>query len=288
MNTNRIFKPVFLLTLPIATVCAANAADYPRVILAQHPAAYYRLDEPPGAAMARDLSPAHANATVSAATGVIGAASAPTQATAMLPGISTNSAVFSGGAASASITIPFSAALSPVNSDGQTGAPFSCECWVRPATAAPSSPMSVLSVAGVAIGGNYANGSGWDFSEAGNPARWQVTMRSQQGVVSLASPSPVTVAQWNHLAVTWDGATATFFVNGATKQSQAVTGYLAVPNFSGTIGAGPNTGGASFQGAVAEVAFYTYALHPAAISNHFALGSAILSARATTATTTTP
>jgi hypothetical protein len=280
MNTTHTSKFAFRLAVAMAGVCAANAADYPRVILAQHPAAYYRLDEPPGATVARDLSPAHANATVNPGASATGATA---QAAAMLPGISTNSAVFSGGLNSASITIPFSAALSPVNSDGLTGAPFSCECWVRPATAVPASPMCLLSVAGVAIGGSYANGSGWDFSEAGNPATWHLTMRSQQGAADLTGSTAVTAAQWNHLAVTWDGATATFFLNGVASESKAVPGYLAVPNFAGTIGAGPNTGGGAFEGAMAELVFYTNAVDPITISNHFAVGHAILGTALSTA-----
>src|SRR5579872_6216104 len=286
---NKQSKTALLLFATVTAVLTAKAADYPRVILAQHPVAYYRLDEPPGAALAHDLSPAHSHATVNAASGIIsgGASGTPAQGAALLPAISTNSAVFSGGANSASITIPYSTALSPVNSDGLTGGPFSCECWVRPAAAAAvSGPMCPLSMAGVAIGGNYASGSGWDFTEAGSPAKWQLTMRSQQGVIALAASTAVTAAQWNHLAVTWDGTTAKFYVNGAAAQSKPVPGYLAVPNFAGTIGSGPNTGGENFEGAVAEVAFYNYALHPAAISNHFALGNAIISARAAITSTT--
>jgi len=285
---NKHSKTTLLLLASMTAALAANAADYPRVILAQHPVAYYRLDEPPGATLAHDLSPAHLHATINVAAGLVGGASSPpAQGTALLPAISTNSAVFSGGASSPSITIPYSTALSPVNSDGLTGGPFSCECWVRPAAAAAvSGPMCPLSMAGVAIGGNYASGSGWDFTEAGSPAKWQLTMRSQQGVIALADSSAVTPAQWNHLAVTWDGATAKFYVNGAAAQSKPVPGYLAVPNFAGTIGSGPNTGGENFEGAVAEVAFYNYALHPAAISNHFALGNAIISARAAITSTT--
>jgi len=207
----------------------------------------------------------------------------------MTPGISTNCAVFSGGESSPSITIPYSSAISPVNSDGLTGAPFSCECWVRPATAAVPSPISLVSMAGVATGGSYPNGSGWEFSEAGQPAAWQLTMRSQGGVVNLAAANAITPAQWNHLAVTWDGTAAKFYVDGVAAQSKAVPGYLAMPNYAGTIGAGPNTGGGNFDGAIAEVAFYTYALHPATISNHFALGQSILSATAaTTASLTKP
>jgi len=284
MNRKQIVSFIVRLAAAVAVACAVTAADYPRVILAQHPAAYYRLDDAVGSAAARDLTLAHSNGTYNSGTGPTGA---PIVATASQAGISTNSAVFIGGVDSPTITIPYSTAISPVNADGITGAPFSCECWVRPGITTAASPMSVLSIAGVATGGNYPNGSGWEFSEVGNPAMWRLTMRSQSGTADLPGSTALTAGQWNHLAVIWDGTTATFFVNGAAQVSKSVSGYLAVPNFAGTVGAGPNTGGGAFQGVVAEVVFYTNAVSPITVSNHFALGSAILSARGATAAAST-
>jgi hypothetical protein len=86
---------------------------------------YYRLDAPPGAAAFADLSPAHAIAAFS-----YSGIGSPPLAVEGVAGISSNSALFSGLASAPLIIIPSSPALSPVNSDGQTGAPFSVELWV--------------------------------------------------------------------------------------------------------------------------------------------------------------
>jgi len=247
----------------------ANAADYPTTILGDKPVAYYRLEELPGATVAVDSSSNALNGTYnfnSTGSPLLG-----------LPGIDTNSISFSYGSGASDfgyVSIPYNILLSPVNSDGLTGAPFSAECWVEATTLTLSDYISPVAMSGAYTGGTYANGSGWNFYEAATtPPTWQLFIRTKAGVEILADPTPIALLQWYHLAVTWDGTNAIFYVNAAPQQTLALNNYLAVPNYAAAIGAGPQTGHGAFVGGVDEVAFYTNALTATQITNHYKIGT---------------
>lgn len=105
-------------------------------------------------------------------------------------------------------------------------------------------------------------------------------MRTTQGIVSLVDSNALMPGQWTYLAATWDGTTATLFVNGTARQAALVTGYLAAAGATSTIGGGPAAGRSPFAGAVSEVAFYATALETASVSNHFAIGQIVLGSAA--------
>ena len=248
----------------------AMAADYPTTILADKPVAYYRLEEFPGATVAVDSSTNRLNGTYH-----FNDAGSPQLG---LPGIDTNSILFSypsnNPADYGFVDIPYNSLLSPVNSDGLTGGPFSAECWVQAATLSPADYLCPLAMSGPASGGSYNNGSGWVFYEAQTtPATWQLFLSTAGSVVVLSDPTPMAGQQWYHLAVTWDGTFAVFYVNGASQASAALNNYLAVPGYDAAIGAGPQSGHSAFLGGVDEVAFYTNALTPAQVLNHYQVGT---------------
>jgi hypothetical protein len=262
----------------IASACAAIGSEYRISIFRTNPVGYWRLQELPGATIAADASTNqlagiyHFNSVGSPALGQVG--------------ISSNSVVFSYGPGGASdygyVSIPYNPILSPVNSDGVTGAPFSAECWLTAATASPSDYISPLAICGSVSGAPYANGSGWNFYEAPTtPATWQLCMRTESGLQSLVASAPVVANQWVHLCATFDGSFAKLYVNGEAQATNTLTNYVAVPiGTGGAIGAGLQTGHGPWEGAVDEVAIYAYALSAQQISNHFSIGSHWLSIQA--------
>jgi predicted secreted protein len=244
-------------------VDAAHAA-YPDLILSNNPVAYYRLEEIAGST-AFDATSNHFDATyiVNAGYPQLG-----------LPGITTNSVLFQNVPATGSILIPYRPELSPTNSDGQTGAPFSAECWVQ-ATSTPSDYAVPLSMFGAyELNPPYVNASGWNFYQsapsAGNTF-WVFNLKN--GAFLTASPA-ITLLRWYHLAATFDGSNAVFYVNGVSNVSAGgINSYLANHNADGQIGAGVTTGFQPFSGGVDEVAFYTNLLSPAQILAHYQLGT---------------
>ena len=101
-----------------------------------------------------------------------------------------------------------------------------------------------------AYGGPNPNGSGWNFYQSETtPWTWQVFMRTTNAVDIVGSGANVVLGQWTHLAVTWDGTTATFYVNGQPNASSPLPGYLADPNGGdGVIGGPGQTGHGPFEG----------------------------------------
>jgi hypothetical protein len=254
---------------------AARAADYPTTILADNPVAYYRLEELAGPT-AFDATTNHLDGAYN-----FNDANSPQLG---LPGIDTNSILFTYGPGGpsdfGSVSIPDSALLAPTNSDGITGAPFSAECWVLATTLTTPDYIVPLAMSGpYAASGTYANGSGWNFYQSQTtPQSWQVFMRTEAGV-EIVGGTPVTLLEWTHLAVTWDGTNAIFYVNGVGGAPVALGAYLADPNgANGAIGAGPETGHGAFEGGVDEVAFYGYPLTAAQVLNHYTVGTNSISA----------
>ncbi|HTL58051.1 MAG TPA: LamG-like jellyroll fold domain-containing protein [Candidatus Limnocylindrales bacterium] len=246
---------------------AVVASDYPATILGDNPVSYYRLEETSGS-VAADSSLNHFDGTyVQNSTG--------TYPQLVQPGIDTNSVFFNGGANFAHVIIPYNILLSPTTADGKTGAPFSAECWVQATSDSLADYTSPLAMSGAYSGAYAANGSGWNFYQTQGPnSSWALFIRggSVYGFNSLAK---VILLQWYHLAVTWDGTAATFYVNGMAQNSAPITYYAVDPvaAYDGSIGSGPQTGHGAFAGGVDEVAFYTNALTAAQIMNHYRVGT---------------
>jgi hypothetical protein len=255
-----------LFAIILLRAVAASAATYPDTILSDHPVAYYRLEELTGATTAVDSS----------GNGLDGSYvlnNAGTFPQLGLPGIDTNSVAFNGGTDPGSVRIPYNILLSPTNEDGLSGAPFSAECWAQASTDSLADYTSPLAMSG-AYTATYANGSGWNFYQTqGAGSSWSLFIRGG-AVYSIAGPK-VTLLQWYHLAVTWDGTNATFYVNGASQGTSKIVYKAVDPNvgYAGSIGSGPQTGHGAFAGGVDEVSFYTNALGADRILAHYQIGT---------------
>jgi chitodextrinase len=128
---------------------------------------------------------------------------------------------------------------------------FTLEAWVKPRTA-----PSDATVLGTWVSGDDGGPMIWVDHLVG---RYRLTLN--KGVVSdyLDSGQTPLVGQWQHLAATYDGAVARFYVDGVETASKAFTGNVGDSN-TWRVGAyGPGPGG-FFDGAVDEVRVYDRAL----------------------------
>ena len=241
---------------------AARATDYPSTILADHPVAYYRLEELSGQAI--DSSPSGLNGNY-----VFNSVNSPELG---LPGIDTNSILFSPGAGAGDagqIDVSYDPVLAPAAADGTHGAAFSVELWAQP-NVQPNGAYLVPLADNSPFGGSTPNSGGWNWYQTPGPnSAWCFDLRPNSFLVF----SQVTLLQWYHLAATYDGTNLTVYINGVSQGSFRDTGFVVNPGYDIFIGNGPNTGQTPFQGGIDEVAFYTNVLSAAQILNHYQVGT---------------
>lgn len=267
MKTNDLFKSCLLRVL----VTAAGAlflgpkasfaqTNYPAVILADHPSAYYRFEETSG------TTAADSSTNGIAATYVINSAGSPIQGE---PGIDTNSLLFTGQAGDSTfgeVEIPAGPQIMPMAADGIHSAPFSAELWVQPTTS-PSDYEVPLEV------GAYPNG--WNIYISPGPGASYFIVNMPGGVFFSSFGAPVQFLNWYHLVFTYDGTNETFYINGVSTGTypaglQPATGLVYADVGSGQQIYSPT---AAFKGGIDEVAFYTYVLSPSQVTNHYAVGT---------------
>jgi hypothetical protein len=219
----------------------ASAADYPTTILADHPVAYYRLEEPNGSATVADSS---GNGNIGYVTYVTQADNITVYPQLGLPGIDTNSALFatSTGPGQGDIDVPWTSAMNPTT-DGTNGAPFSAELWVQATKQSSGYGVPLDSSCNFAQPPPWNNSAGWNFYETAGPgSTWSFSIRPNPGFVG--NGPAVTVGQWTHLVLSYDGTNATFYVNGVPFGTYAVPQYLANPGTGSAadllVGQGPS------------------------------------------------
>ena len=87
---------------------------------------------------------------------------------------------------------------------------------------------------------------------------------SKCGIVSVAAGTTITKGAWHHIALTADGTTYRFYLDGVLKGTHAQT---AKPLETGPIGIGRKFGvGGFFKGSIDEVGVWHFALSPAAVA----------------------
>jgi Concanavalin A-like lectin/glucanases superfamily len=261
-----------ILLVPFAAIfvllgIASANAGYPELILPNNPAAYYRLEELPGATIAVDSSPNHFDATYVYNSG----SSSPALGN---PGIATNSAGFNGGttADKGFVLIPYHSELNPQMPDLQHGAPFSVECWVQATTQPPAYSVPLASFGHYNDPAPFGNASGWNIYQTPGPnSSWIFNLKT---VGFFNWTGAIELLKWYHLVFTFDGSAGYFYINGVEASSLGgITAYLANPSYNGQIAAGDNVGFLPFVGGVDEVAFYTNALSLATVVADYQLGT---------------
>jgi hypothetical protein len=232
----------FAAALVLSGVRTANAADYPSTILADHPIAYYRLEETSGT-----------TAADSSASGLFPGTYIVNGSYPLLgqPGIDTNSITLS-VAAPSSVTAGY-------YPEFNQQAPFSFEIWARPVSTDPGNNRCPI--------GNWSGwglDSGWYvYQSAGAPNTFALVCDSANGTW-LTSPA-FNLLSWCHLVGTYDGTNMSFYMNGALVGTHSAAGYvantvnpLALGNRSDASGYG------AFDGGLDEFAYYT---------NHYQVGT---------------
>jgi hypothetical protein len=265
-------------SLPLAVALtmlsvAAAKADYPGTILADHPVAYYRLEEPNGSTTVADSS---GNAFTGFITYVTQADNITVFPQLGVPGIDSNSCLFatSTGTGQGHIDVPWNTTMNPTT-DGTNGAPFSAEVWVQATTQSGGYGVPLDDNMEYGQPAPYGNSAGWNFYQTPGPSTWSFSVRPNPGFVG--NGPAVTLGKWTHLVLTYDGTNATFYVNGVAFGTFAAPGYLANPGIGPSsdmlVGEGPNTGQIPYDGYVDEIAIYNYALSVTQITNHYAVGT---------------
>jgi hypothetical protein len=266
MNRFRKIQTGGLKLLALATGLVAPGlnsarADYPSTVLADHPSAYYRLEETAGMT-AFDSSGNGLDATYvfnsENTSPLLGQA-----------GIDTNSIAFNGGGSDYGyVDIPASPLITPVKADGTNSAPFSAEMWVK-ANGQPASWTVPLEMA------QWPNG--WNFyvsgADAGNGATSYFYLDMRSGIFNAAVDFPIQFLAWYHLAVTFDGTNAMFYVNGIAHGPYDASGFVPAVGEDAHVGSGQGVGWNPLDGGVDEVAFYTNVLTAAQVANHYQVGT---------------
>jgi hypothetical protein len=252
---------------------------YAKVVVADGPVAYWRLDEPDGSTNASDAvgsfdgayTPNSGTFTHDAPTGI------PHE---------TNGAIgMSGGAV---VIVPYSIEINPVGA-------FTVEGWfdASSATSGGNDYRTAIS----SISNPYGAGpSGWlVYQTAANNWSWWPYSGFYAGG-QLTDNDQVVPNQWYYLTLVYDGTTFIFYVDGIAKASGPVSGFTqngnvpaggaasynynynvtpGLPSYNG-IGSGSFVIGQRFDdafnpfaGIVDDVAVYNKALTPAQIQNHF-------------------
>jgi hypothetical protein len=244
---------------------------YAQIIAADHPVAYWRLDEPDGSLTAVDAvgtfdgsysGPLNAVFTYQAPTGI--------------PHYTNDPAI--GLSNGATVNIPYAAELNPDRT-------WSAETWFMPSSLG-------------ADGGDYRVILSSQYNFFPNPYNGWYIYQQPNGTIAfvpqpgngfiVAGPNDpahsnlLVPGNWYHLVASDDGVNFNVFINGQLRASFPVSGIAFIPNGTGVNGDGTTGGGATvigrrtdgafnpFLGTADETAFYNYALTPAQVQAHFA------------------
>ncbi len=233
----------------------STRADFPSLVLDDKPALYFRLSE-------SIANPSYSYATNQGSTGTSsqGTYNGLEQTMKQQPGAMAGDPAARFDGSSQYVLIPTAA---PVN----VGPPFTIEAWVKPASIRASGSLVCP------VGSLYRNttapntdAKGWVFYQDADG--WNYRQGDSTGYrINIKAGGAPDTNTWYHLVVTFDGTTATLYVNGALGTSGSNSAYQ--PNTDVPMGIGAR-GDASFQfpGSVDEVAIYPSVLSASTIAAH--------------------
>ena len=215
---------------------------YGAAIIADHPVAYWRLDEARGPTVFDSFGTNHGIAGGHVSFGQFGA----------LPYARQNCVGFD-GTAGTKVDVAYASKLNPPL--------FSVECWVQSAgtTNALECPIASRDVSPAA---GY-------FFEISADRHWTLQLGTAFGWQTNYGPA-VVPGKWTFLAGVFDGSNQLFYVDGqlvAQTNAQLMSNTNRPLRFGA--GATESTGGEYFSGKLDEVALFDYALSPAQVLQHY-------------------
>jgi PKD repeat protein len=223
---------------------SGGSGTYQDAVLADAPAAYWRLGEASGTTAADASGHGRTGSYVNTPSlGQVGA----------LVGDSNTSVGFEG--TSEHVTVPYTSALNTPSS--------SLEAWVYP-TGGQGRFRAVVSNRDYLVGATRGS-----ILYASASDTWQYWIGNGSGSWTVIGGPAVALNQWTHLVGTYDGTTARLYVNGALVSSVA-TAHTVNPSRPLRIAAGANERTADYllPGRVDEVAVYSTALSAARVTAH--------------------
>lgn len=229
-----------------ASSTAFGPSSYPLAVLADSPAAYYRLDESSGS-----FADSSGNGRTATVTGT------PTYLQPPAALIDGNSVTFSGTQYGDMGTTSFLNAPSALT----------VEAWVK-----------FTSTATITIIGRDNSGGGtlrgWRLRAIAGSFNWLVFSNVSTTSATISSPLTYNDGNWHHVVATATNSGSMFlYVDGAQVATIAMAFSMAGTNINGEdtfIGASHST--AAWIGSLDEVAIYTSALSAARVAAHYAAG----------------
>ena len=233
--------------LTITVSSGGGSPGYAQAVLADNPLAYWRLGETAGTVAADASSGGRAGAYFGVPS--LGAAGA-------LNGDANTAVGFDG--LGQRMEVPFAAALN--------GAQFTAEAWVFPTGGAGR-------YRGVVSNRDYAAGvsRGWILYAAPDDT-WQLWLGDGASSWTRLYGPTVQLNAWTHLVGTFDGTTATLYVNGAPVASAPASTFIANPSRPLRVAAGRNESSPAdywLPGRIDEVAVYGASLAQARVQAHY-------------------
>lgn len=255
-----------LATLTINPRATSVPLDgYGKLVVADRPTAFWRLDETTGASVAVD-----------AVGSFDGAYAGDTDLTFGWPtGIprATDPAVHLTN--SATVIVPYALELNPVSG------PWSAEFWLEPTSQDPVDFHTPISSLWNSDSGNHL--FGWNiYQHPGSYWTYNPFVGSAGGgFISDLADHPLALSSWYHIVITDDLTNQRMYVNNQVQVTVPRAGLFIANGINGdpAVGGGPTTFGVrsdlifgQWDGGIDEVAFYNYALSAGQIQNHFQNG----------------
>lgn len=223
-----------------------RVASYANVVLADQPAAYYRLDDT--GSVAKDTSGHNYTATLHGgiATSQPGAMTYDPDTAMLLDG------------STGYLSLPAGVGVAGA-------APFTLEAWVNPTSIPPANGTYEVIVGFGAYG--YHNMAVLFLYSTGT----QLEVLFSGYGADIAGSASIVSGTWYHLAATYDGTTVILYQNGVEASRETVTLNVTL-TWLGSIGAS-QFNGQILAATVDEVAVYHYPLSAAQVLTHYQAGA---------------
>lgn len=223
---------------------------YAKVVMADDPVAFWRLNEPSGSLTAVDAAGTF-DGTYTPGDGVItyGVDSGIPRETDKAIAVTNK----------AQVQIPWALELNPHG-------PFTVELWFKPASLS-TEYRDVAASDGAGPG--WSGPNGWLlYQQPDNSLAWVLFSQHWAGAWLWGGP-PVAVNSWYHAVLTYDGSLFRCYYNGTLTAEQAFDAFI--PNGDGwaSLGFRFDGGGGGFDGAFDDVAFYNKALTLDQVQAHY-------------------